>query len=169
MKKYLMMAAVLPFTLMLGGCPDNAPATNKTAQASKAKAAAESIRFTENAEIENIKKRIELTAQPGLLGYILLLNNAGQPIMYEGVVGKVTSGGKRLTAPSQEWNIMGNNNALGPSPSDEGTWGQSAEYIFYWNTAGQYRQWNGMYLYSDKPFRLSVEPLVINVEEKKTP
>lgn len=168
MKKYLILAALLPVTLMLGGCPETV-ATNKTQQATKAKAAAESIRFTENAEIDNIKKRIELTASPGLLGYILLLNNAGQPIMYEGVVGKVTSGSKRLTAPMQEWSTMGQSNPLGPSPSDEGTWGTSNEFIFYWNTAGQYRQWNGMYLYSDKPFRLSVEPLVINVEEKKTP
>ena len=42
-----------------------------------------------------------------------------------------------------------------PSPSDEGTYGHSGEYVFFWTPAGQYIQWNGKYLYSDKPFRLT--------------
>jgi hypothetical protein len=143
----------------------------KNTQSQKAKEAANSIQFSENAEIDNIKKRLELTSQPGLLGFIVLLNEAGQPIMYEGVIGKVTSGGKRLTPTYQvvrNWDCgeWGCDKEL-PAPSDEGTFGSSGEYVFYWNTEGAYRQWSGKYLYSDKPLRLRVEPLVVTVDPVK--
>lgn len=138
------------------------PKPTKNVQAEKAKAAANSIQFTENAEIDNIKKRLELTANPGLLGFVVLLNESGQPVMYTGVKGKITSGGKRLTRPDRSTTEgPGQNNVVMQSPSDEGTFGSSGEYVFFWTPAGQYVQWNGKYLYSDKPFRLSVEPLVL--------
>jgi hypothetical protein len=115
---------------------------------------------------------LELTSQPGLAGYVLLLNEAGQPIYYTSVKGKITSGGKRLTPPDRL--VKGDRGqAYGDfvmrSPSDEGTHGRSSPYIFFWNQAGQYFQWNGKYLYSDKPFRLTVKPLVVNITstEKK--
>lgn len=145
--------------LLLTACSDAAP-DNKTVQREKAKAAAASIQFVENAEIDNIKKRLELTANPGLLGFAVLLNEMGQPVMYTGVKGKITSGGKRLTEPDR-YTSQGTNGFIRQGASDEGTFGSSGEYIFFWTPAGQYVQWNGKYLYSDKPFRLSVEPLVV--------
>lgn len=150
----------------LAGC-DDLPQSNKNVQAEKAAQAAQSIKFDENAEIDNIKKRLELTADPGKYGFILLLNQAGQPILYEGVKGKVTSGGKRLTPPdraSASWG-GGQNTVTRAAASDEGTWGSSSPYIFYWNTEGVYRQWDGGYLYSDQPIRLRVEPLVITMQQ----
>ena len=156
--------------LTLVGCVPEAPAQSvKQTQADKAKAAANSITFLENAEIDNIKRRLELTADPGKIGYIVLLNEAGQPILYETVKGKVTSGGKRLTEPDR---VVSYSNVNGQvwvnraAPSDEGTYGSSNPYIFYWNAEGAYRQWAGPYLYSDRPIRLRIEPLVVNVQEK---
>ncbi len=152
-------------TLMFTACTDSdRPA--KSVQAEKARAAANSIQFTENAEIDNIKKRLELTANPGLLGFVVLLNETGQPVMYTGVKGKITSGSKRLTRPDRSTTEgAGTNNVVVQAPSDEGTYGNSGEYIFFWTPAGQYIQWNGKYLYSDKPFRLSTEPLVVAVQK----
>jgi len=46
-------------------------------------------------------------------------------------------------------------------PSDEGTFGSSDAYVYWWTEEDQYYQWSGKYLYSDKPFRLAIEPLVI--------
>lgn len=146
--------------------------SNRDLQANKASEAAESIHFNENAEIDNIKKRLQLTADPGKLGFIMLLNQAGQPILYEGVVGKVTSGGKRLREPDRIDDHYGIGRTsvkvtgywLRAAPSDEGTWGNSNPYIYYWNTDGTYRQWSGDYLYSDQPIRLRVEPLVITTK-----
>lgn len=172
---YIAALLVSVVILLLAGCGEGRATPKKITESQKAKVAAESIQFTENAEIENIKKRLQLTSNPGLTGFILLMNEAGQPIMYTGVKGKITSGGKRLTAPEQSWSHCREGasgagrsgaqcGALGPAPSDEGTWGHSAEYIFFWTTTGQYIQWNGKYLYSDKPFRTKVDPLVISVK-----
>lgn len=146
---------------LLAGCPEDNKGV-KNVQAEKARAAANSINFTENAEIDNIKRRLELTSQPGLLGYVVLLNETGQPVFYGTVKGKVTSGGKRLTAPDQ----LGcfESRCVRAAPSDEGTYGSSNPYEYFWLTNGQYMQWNGKYLYSDKPFRLSVQPLVVQID-----
>jgi len=146
-----MRAPIVLLCLALAGCDESA----NNEQAEKARQAANSITFPENAEIDNIKRRLELTANPGLLGFVVLLNETGQPVMYTGVKGKITSGGKRLTSPQLSFAYER------VAPSEEGTYGTSGEYVFFWTPAGQYIQWNGKYLYSDKPFRLSVEPIVI--------
>jgi hypothetical protein len=165
MPKYSMIYMTV-LAVALVACVDEGKA-NKSSQAAKAKEAANSITFKENAEIDNIKNRLELTSQPGLLGYIVLLNESGQPVYYSGVKGKITSGSKRLTEPDRSgaWGA-GQNNVVRAAPSDEGTYGSSGEYIFFWTTNGQYVQWNGKYFYSDKPIRLTVQPLVVNVETK---
>lgn len=171
MKKLLLLALFFPVV----GCVDQTAGTPvKVTQSQKAAAAANTINFTENAEIDQIKSRLELTSSPSLLGYVVLMNEAGQPVLYTSVKGKLTSGGKRLTPPVQSWNHwkdgvsgMGKggseSGALGPAPSDEGTWGSSSPYVYFWDTNGAYHQWNGKYLYSDNPIRLSVKPLVISV------
>ena len=150
---------ILPIitALSLAAC-NGVPSNSKETQSQKAEQAAQSISYTENAEIENIKNRLELTSNPGQMGFILLLNESGQPIFYSGVKGKITSSGKRLTAPFEAVCCDG---ATHPAPSDEGTWGSSDPYIYFWTTDGQYVQWNGKYMYSDKPFRTTIQPLVI--------
>lgn len=163
-KHIIGILAISPLILGASECQQAPAQSVKTEQAQRAQRAAESISFTDNAEIDNIKARLELTANPGLLGFIMLLNEMGQPVLYEGVKGKVTSGGKRLTKTwqKQRWDCGANScEHEVAAPSDEGTYGHSGDYIFYWNTNGQYRQWNGKFLYSDKPFTLRVEPLVI--------
>lgn len=139
--------------LFLAGCQTD----TKHIEAGKAAQAAKSIQFTENAEIDNIKHRLELTSKPSAIGYVLLVNQMGQPIKYDTVKGKITSSGKRLTRPfdySTSYGVI-------TSPSDEGTWGSSDSYIYYWTTSGQYVQWSGAYLYSDQPLRIEQPVLII--------
>lgn len=163
--KILSVAALVVISIGLTGCTDTAPKSTKVTEATKANRAAESIKFTENAEIDNIKKRLELTSSSGLLGYATLLNGVGQPIAYYTVKGKITSSGKRLTKPF-EWarHDCGSNDCTDDvaAPSDEGTYGSSSPYVYFWTTSGQYIQWSGDYLYSDQPYRLRIEPLVID-------
>jgi hypothetical protein len=170
MRKFL-IAITIPFALLLAGCVESSPPSARDTQARAAAEAANSISFTANAEIDNIKRRLELTSDPGRIGFIVLLNESGQPVMYTSVRGKITSSGKRLTNPTRINRYEGNNGsvsvAVGPAPSDEGTWGSSDPYIYFWTIGGQYIQWSGEYLYSDQPIRLSVQPLVIEVGEKK--
>ena len=167
MKRIALFA--LPLVLACGYEPE-AP-DKKDKQAMKAEAAANSLTFDENAEIENIQKRLEITSSPGKIGYVVLLNEAGQPILYTSVKGKLTSGSKRLTKPYDivvaggtgthyEWKVV-------PAPSDEGTHGSSSPYIYFWTHEDRYVQWSGDYLYSDQPIRLRVKPLVINLTDDK--
>lgn len=168
MKTLTKLIFVAAMALSLTACVGEPKQSAKSAQAQKAKDAANSINFAENSEIENIKRRLELTSNPGAIGFVLLMNQAGQPIMYTGVKGKITSGSKRLTEPdrSGSWGA-GQNNVVRAAPSDEGTYGSSDSYIYFWTTNGQYIQWSGSYLYSDKPLRVKIEPLVVSSQMRE--
>jgi hypothetical protein len=161
MKNLLKIALIFTLGCFIAACEPKSESAKLT-QAQKAKEAANSINFSENAEIDNIKRRLELTSNPGAIGFVLLMNEAGQPIMYTSVKGKITSGSKRLTEPdrSGSWGA-GSNNVVRAAPSDEGTYGSSDAYVYFWTTEGQYIQWNGRFLYSDKPFRVKIEPIII--------
>ncbi len=169
MNRYVILTAA---ALSLAACKieeNKGPLDNRAQQNRAAIEAASNIRFSANAEIENIKRRLELTADPGLLGYIVLFNESGAPIMYEGVRGKVTSGGSRLTPPDRinvrPGGQSADSQAVTRAPSDVGTYSSGeANYVYYWNTNGEYRQWSGHYLYSTNPIRMRVEPLVITIQ-----
>ncbi len=173
LKRFSVWVTVVTFSLVLMGVnhcdgTTSSPSATKQTQSQKAAEAADSINFSENAEIDNITARLKLTSDPGLVGYVALINGMGQVVMYTTVQGKITSGGKRLTNPTQLYKIDRgeyNGSSLGPAPSDEGTWGSSNPYVYFTTTAGQYVQWSGLYLYSDKPFRLTVEPILFGIEE----
>lgn len=158
--------------LPLAACLEEKPRepTQRDVQAQQSMRAANSIQFTANAERENIERRLRLTADPGLLGYIILFNESGVPILYETVKGKVTTSGSRLTPPDRINVRSGGTNsadsqAVVRAPSDTGTFDTgSTTFIYYWNNNGEYRQWSGHYLYSTSPIRTRIEPLVVNVQ-----
>lgn len=165
----LALVIAVPMLLANSSCdtPENrqTPPSAQQQQSQRAREAASNVRFSGNAEIENITRRLEMVSNPNLLGYIVLFNQAGQPVTYHAVRGKVTSSTKRLT-PQQTIRTFGNGNggstpAVINAPSDDGTFGGSDDYIYFWTTEGQYIQWSGQYLYSDRPIRLRIEPLVI--------
>ena len=158
--KSLMVAVVMFMSFIIGGCEYTTTTSVQEQQAKVASQAANSLSFSDNTEIDNIKRRLELTSKPGVMGYVLLMNEAGQPIYYTSVKGKITSGGKRLTPPGTDGEMTRRE-----VPSDEGTYGHSGEYIYFWTADDQYFQWNGKYFYSDRPFRTSVEPLVVNIKQ----
>lgn len=172
MKKIALFATIL--ALPLAACGERAAPSAKDAQAAKAQERANSLSFTENSEMDNIERRLRLTSNPGQIGFVLLMNEMGQPVMYTSVKGKITSGSKRLTRTEQSVCIPqqdsdGSRNGMCSyervaAPSDEGTYGSSGEYIYFWTVDGQYVQWNGKYLYSDKPLRTSVPALVVDAK-----
>jgi hypothetical protein len=106
-----------------------------------------------NSEQANIGDRLKLTSNPNLLGHIAIVNKVGQVVLYTTIKGKVTSGSKRLTNPTYC-------STNGECPSDEGTFGASNPYIFFWTTQGQYIQTSMDYIYSDKPLRVAEKPLM---------
>lgn len=167
LKRMMLLGAMLASVAFVTACGDTD--ASKRQQHRIAEQAAQSISFTDNAEIDNIKRRLQLTSKPGMLGYVVLLNESGQPVYYAAVKGKPTSGSKRLTRPMWLDRFTGpgisDTTQVVAAPSDEGTYGSSGEYVFFWTTSDQYIQWNGKYLYSDKPIRLTVQPLVIDLPQ----
>lgn len=162
-KRYIALISTVSLALAACGPVENQKST-KASEAEKSEAAANSIQFSENAERENIVARLKLTSNPGQIGYIALMS-MGRPVAYYGVKGKITSGSKRLTSPQEVRCLevaesVGCSQQMVESASDEGTYGSSNPYIFFWTTGGQYVQWNGEYVYSDQPFRLTTPPLI---------
>lgn len=161
------ISAIIASALLLSACGVSAPtAQEQRAEIGAQRAQAALGNSNSNSEQDNIERRIRLTSRPGLIGFIVLLNQAGQPIMYTTVKGKITSSGKRLTPPVKDWGKGANNIPLGTldvAPSDEGTWGSSDPYIYFWTQDDQYMQWKGDYLYSNSPIRLATQPLVVSI------
>lgn len=164
----MIYAAIPLFALALLGNTGCGEESVRMQEAQKAQKAADSLHFSQNSEIDNITKRLQLTADPGLLGYIALINKVGQVVLYTPVTGKITSGGKKLrpgTVTTSECD--GKGTCTQEMPSDEGTYGSSNPYIYFWTPGGQYIQTSLEYVYSDKPFRLSEEPLMVTAETAK--
>lgn len=105
------------------------------------------------AEQRNVKSRIEEDNKIGAIKHLYVISAfSGQVIIYSTVDGKVTSGGKRLTpktVASYNHQIVGHehrvylgntsyytNEVLG----DDGTYGSSSEYLYWWDVKGVYHQ-----------------------------
>lgn len=167
----VMFATLTPFLLANTGCDTPiSQVSEKKEQSVKAQEVANSINFgNNNAEIDNIKDRLELTADPALLGFIVVTNQVGNVIHYGDVLGKITSGGKRLTknwekvsCDKGEWY----GDCIVPAPSDEGTYGNSNPYVYWRNTAGVYFQTDMQYFYSTAPIRGAENALNVDITIK---
>lgn len=92
-------------------------------------------------EQTNVKSRVELDNKPGAFKHLYIVNELGKCIFYDTVRGKVTSSGKRLHSSTKFINGFGD----GPGHTEEalgedGTYGNSTDYIYWWNVNNQYRQ-----------------------------
>jgi hypothetical protein len=154
MTRLSMIAALAVASLSLASCGEP---TARDVQARKgAKIAEQAMSNAQtNAEQDNIGQRLKLTSNPDLLGHIAIVNKVGQVVLYTTIKGKVTSGSKRLNSSGNCPNTIGTE-----CPSDEGTFGSSNPYVFFWTTQGQYIQTSMDYIYSDKPLRLDEKPLM---------
>lgn len=121
-------------------------------------------------EQENVKRRVEEDNKPGSIKHLYLISAySGQTIFYSTVKGKVTSSGKRLTSEVElkrgrrgEWA----GDFVMPRIQDDGTYGSSVPYIFWWDTKGVYHQHyisGGQIVHvSDQP--IAVKSVIINLE-----
>ena len=185
---------VLFSTLILAGCTWDAPPVTPEGTASgnlisdkqkynaeQAAKAYESINFTENGELHNLKSYITETMKPKLIGYIVLLTY-GQPIARYTTKGPVTDCARELTpmqhpaaahvsianpfqnSGTNQYETMTYN---ADSPNDEGTYGGAEKCHFFYTESGQLIRWTSDFLWSDQPIRLRQEPLVYEVKEVK--
>lgn len=126
-------------------------------------------------EQQNIRERLVQDNAPGAVKHLYVISAySGQVIIYSTVRGKVTSGGKRLTPTSVTKarengatgimyegfliDIGGTIAVTGEVLQDDGTYGSSAEYLFWWDTKGIYHQ---HYVSGGQILHVSSEPLVV--------
>jgi hypothetical protein len=136
-------------------------------------------------EQRNVRDRLLMDNKPGAIKHLYVMSAySGQVLIYSTVKGKVTSSGKRLTPTS----IVGGYNGgsyyggfsvdIGGSTmvtsevlQDDGTYGSSAEYLFWEDTKGVYHQ---HYVQGGQIVHVSSEPIavksvVINMELTAAP
>jgi hypothetical protein len=94
------------------------------------------------AEQANIKKRVELSSDPNGIWWIYCLSDTGQPVFYGAVKGKVTSSWKNLGELSNGQNA-------------DGTYGNSDSYVYWFDPAGVYYQWDGKYFLTSREIKLA--------------
>jgi len=130
----------------------------------------------------NILARYKVDNTVGSIKHLYIISAySGQVLIYSTVKGKVTSSGKRLTPTSVvdnngtnvSWDTYGFDVNIGGQKcrttevlQDDGTYGNSIEYIFWFDTRGIYHQQyvtGGMLVHiSDQP--LAVKNIVLNME-----
>jgi hypothetical protein len=129
-------------------------------------------------EQENVQQRLVEDNKPGAIKHLYVISAmSGQVILYSTVKGKVTSSGKRLSPATVAINggqymrdlygySVGAKRETAEVLQDDGTYGSSVEYVYWWDTKGAYHQHyvvGGQILHvSSQP--LAVKNIIINVE-----
>jgi len=137
------------------------------------------------AEQKNVADRILTDNKIGSIKHLYIISAySGDVIIYSTVRGKVTSSGKRLqpkTVAAQDGqyvgsafsrnmiNINGKKYASTEIMQDDGTWGDSIPYLYWWDSVGIYHQ---HYVTGGQIPHISGEPLnvgsvIINMELTK--
>ncbi|MEK7086865.1 MAG: hypothetical protein AAB935_01255, partial [Patescibacteria group bacterium] len=176
MKKTL---AVLVSVVALGfftGCDDNQSRTPSKITKQNVEVPVDPSGLT--SEQKNVKERLLEDNKPGSVKHLYVISAySGQVIIYSTVRGKVTSSGKRLIPYSTAgngfyndvytWTDRNGNNVLTTEVlQDDGTYGSSSEYLYWWDTKGVYHQHyvsGGQIVHvSNQP--LAVKGIIINME-----
>ncbi len=127
-------------------------------------------------EQRNVRDRLLADNQPGSIKHLYVVSAySGQTILYSTVRGKVTSSGKRLSPTSvvEDQRHSGFDVEINGTHrteevlQDDGTYGSSVEYLFWWDQRGAYHQHyvtGGQIVHiSDQP--VAVKSVIINMEQ----
>ncbi len=127
-------------------------------------------------EQRNVGARLVQDNKPGAIEHLYIISAySGQVLLYSTVKGKVTSSGKRLSPPNIDsrycYDDKDNNCTDGFGVDlggktfvtkdvlgDDGTYGNSAEYIYWWDSTGIYHQ---LYVTGGMIVQISSEPIAV--------
>jgi len=166
MKKFVFVVLFVVLVSGLVGCAPSAIEARNSAVNSTGPSTYQVHNFVERS---NIDKRQKLFDNLALVSWIYCLSQTGTVIFYGPVQGKVTSSGKRLE-PIQASGTNGYANFTYPDGSivatdelmqQDGTFGTSDSYVYWYDPAGNYYQWGGQYFLTSVP--ISVNESVLNV------
>ena len=129
-----------------------------------------STKVEDSIERRNLTEKLLRFNDPNKIAYVTLLSDYGTVIATFTIQGKVSSNQSSLTATEQCTTESGSDiTGCVQSPTDDGSYGQNEEGIFFFTTAGVMAQWNGRYLLTDAPQQIVPQPVVTyNVTDKPT-
>lgn len=158
--------AFFVITTLLGCIDDTPPVSNSGV--SKANVTIPTGADGLTTEQRNVGDRLKTDNKPGSIKHLYVISAySGQTIFYSTVKGKVTSSGKRLTS-TVKVRTSANGNVVLPKIQDDGTYGSSIPYIYWWDVQGRYHQHyvsGGQIIHvSDHP--INVKSVIINFENK---
>lgn len=180
MRRYapiLMLFCALPFMLGADSC---APPAASSSGLKKANVTIQVGSDGLSVEQRNVRDRLAADNKPGSIKHLYVISAfSGQVLIYSTVRGKVTSSGKRLspetivgfydsgTSTTGFGVPIGSTTAITHEVlSDDGTYGSSVPYIYWFDAKGAYHQHyieGGQILHiSDQP--LAVKSIVLNME-----
>jgi len=176
--------------LILAGCGESPADNNNVKSSSGVHQAQVKVQVGSDGltvEQRNVSRRLKQDSTPGAFEYLYVVSPySGQVILYSGVDGKVTSSGKRL-APRTVAAINGEgvgyehegvqvqigNRTLRTSEvlEDDGTYGDSVPYIYWWDLNGVYHQhfFTGGQIIHVTSAPLKVNSVTINAEVTTAP
>lgn len=130
-------------------------------------------------EQRNVKNRLAQDNKPGAIQHLYVISAySGQVILYSTVKGKVTSSSKRLQPSSVVVGAAGDyrrngfsaigDTVTGEVLGDDGTYGSSVEYIYWWDSQDIYHQ---HYIQGGQIVHISSQPIAvksitINLEQR---
>ncbi|OHA05419.1 MAG: hypothetical protein A2934_04180 [Candidatus Sungbacteria bacterium RIFCSPLOWO2_01_FULL_47_10] len=176
---FITLLVITPLLLGNSGC-DSTVDTKSSSGVQKATVQVPTGSDGLTAEQRNIGDRLVEDNKIGSVKHLYVISAySGQVLIYSTVRGKVTSGGKRLTPTSVvvgsqgEYkragfavNFSGTEMATSEVLQDDGAYGHSMDYLYWWDTKGVYHQHyitGGQILHiSNQP--LAVKSIIINME-----
>jgi len=125
-------------------------------------------RLEKSLERENLKRRYEFLNDENKIFYVYLVSY-GKVMAFHTAKGKVSSVNSRLTQEEQviDVDMLGidsyeaNDAVVVGSPQLDGSYGSNGDGIFFFTTQNAYVEWNGEYLVSDYPLKLSTPPQLV--------
>ena len=121
--------------------------------------------LNDSQERRNLVRRLQLVNDPNRISFIYLLSANGNIVFYSSVRGKVSSLNSMLTTSQQ---VVTTPMPVGTytqnvieSPDFDGTYGENPHGVFWFTEDGTYMEWNGTYFISDRPTRLTQDPIMV--------
>ena len=176
---FLILLILVPMTITNTGCGMTTAPPKSASGVSKANVKVPTDVNNLTREQKNVGRRLLDENKPGAVQHLYIISAySGQVLIYSTVKGKVTSSGKRLSPytvsegggciPGDPFpvNIGGETRYTAEVLQDDGTYGSSDEYLFWWDTKGIYHQHyieDGQIIHiSDQP--IAVKSVIINME-----
>lgn len=187
-------AVLLSASVLMGPACDDVPRAERRAKPKASSGAVrQTVKVKTDAqgrtvEQRNVGRRLTMDNEPGSIKHLYIVSTqSGQTLLYSTVKGKVTSGGKRLAPKTvaagyltvRDGQYSQRVSGYGPEVQignkvfrssevmgDDGTYGSSGEYLYWWDEQDQYYQvyvTGGMMpLVSSRPLR--VQDVIMNLE-----